>query len=221
MSEPKDIIAQAWTAAFGDISDLNWDTMAREAPAAAAASHTGVRAVTSVIAPPLSASVIDSVTRPKRTNRSKRATTSCSLAPTSSSLAPTSSSLAPASCSLAPASSLLAPASQFLAPTSSLLAPSSFIAPPLTSSCVISTLPAIQDPLAYLLETFDSLIAPQLPNPADSTASSCALRRCMYRKQFSIEASRILQSHKDPITSVEQLIPLVHATCAKCNILLA
>ena len=35
MSEPKDIIAQAWTAAFGDISDLNWDTMAREAPAAA------------------------------------------------------------------------------------------------------------------------------------------------------------------------------------------
>ena len=76
MREPQEIIAQAWTVSFGHISDLNWDTMAHETPAAARASDSGVRAVMIVIPSPLSSRVIDSVTRRQRTASPKLASPS-------------------------------------------------------------------------------------------------------------------------------------------------
>lgn len=210
MTNQQDIVAEAMRAAFGDM----WDRLSTEAPTSSScpmfpslqescSQPTKVRAVTSVIAPHIAGTPLYTESmeprkrkRPPRTKHTDLHTPLPFTAPHSStSLAPLTSSLAPPNTSLATAS--------HIAP--SLIAPS--LPPPVSS---------LDDPMSYLLETFDTLIAPQLPNPGN-TSSSMALRRCLYRKQFYLEASKQLQV---PFTSVEQLIPIIASSCAKCGIIL-
>ena len=142
--------------------------------------HSNVRAVSSVIAPHLCGTVLDSERiEPARKRPSrKKPMADCTLTHTSTQ------------------------------PTS-LLQPFSL---PLTTS--------LDDSLTFMLEAFDSLIAPQIPHPLDSSASNIALRRCLYRKQFNLEAFKQIHSLLEPITSVEQLIPIINSSCVKCGILL-
>ena len=48
--------------------------------------------------------------------------------------------------------------------------------------------------LAFVLDSFDSLISPQIPYPLSATQSNIALRRSLYRKMFQEQAFKILHS---------------------------
>ena len=196
------ILEKAWKEAFGELSEeeVGSTAVARTVVSSSSAtcpaskessSHRSrVRAVTSVIAPhicgtPLDSERLEPKTHPKRPPRSKPLTQITSTSTQSS------STHAPNSCTSTQ--------------TSSTHAPDSF---------------TLDQSLSYVLESFDSLIGPQLPAPPNSTASSMALRRCLYRKQFNLEAFKHLTSLKDPITSVEQLVPVINSSCVKCGIVL-
>ena len=91
-----------------------------------------------------------------------------------------------------------------------------------SSSSPSSSSSSVPDPISYILETYDLLIAPQILNSptADAAPSSIApLRRFLYRKHFLDEAIKLLASSY-PITSVEQLIPIIQASCVKCGLTL-
>ena len=185
-------MAEAMKAAFGDLwemSDEIGNTTSSMCPEVQRSS-TKVCAVTSVIAPHLAGTPLDSermeATKRKHAPRRKQ-TTPPPLTATHSS---TSLASLPQSVFAQPhPSSLASPQTSFIAPI-----PSSIIAPPLTS---------LEDPMSYLLETFDTLIAPQIPNPGTTTPSSITLRRCLYRKQYSIS------KHSSKFNLLRHLSPLL------------
>ena len=93
---------------------------------------------------------------------------------------------------------------------------------PLLSSALadahaVSLLDSIQDPTSYILEAFDHIIAPHIPNPIQSSQTSVSLRRFLYRKHFGNEAVKLL-AVTGPITNVEQLIPIITTACANCGL---
>ena len=126
------------------------------------------------------------------------------------------------------------------APTTSLLPAAPLPLPPLPTSAppfsfesvtsltpeLIATLPiesfpplSVDEALDYVLDSFDSLLAPLIPPPSVLTPACMPLRRALYRRQFSTEAVKLIH-HNQPITSLDSLIPIIQASCAKCNILL-
>ena len=85
---------------------------------------------------------------------------------------------------------------------------------PSNSSCIY-----IQDPMSYILETYDHLISPQLQHPPESTSSIIAIRRFLYRKLFMDEALKLLVPNI-PINTVEQLVSVTQNACIRCGITL-
>lgn len=74
----------------------------------------------------------------------------------------------------------------------------------------------VDDPLSYALDAFDTLIAPMLT--ANVNLSFTALRRCLYRRQFSQEVTKLLVSRTHIFT--EDLVQIIHEAARKCNIVL-
>ena len=72
-----------------------------------------------------------------------------------------------------------------------------------------------------MIDAFDNLIATQIQSAPNSTPSIVALRRHLYRRQFSEYAFKELQSLTQPITSIEQLIPIILTACTKSGLILA
>ena len=75
------------------------------------------------------------------------------------------------------------------------------------------------DPLAYILDSFDNLIAPQIVHPPSSTPSIIGVRRFLYRKKFLEETLKIL-SCANEITNIEQLVNIVVSACNNSGIYL-
>jgi len=75
--------------------------------------------------------------------------------------------------------------------------------------------------MRLLLDSYDSLIAPNLAHPPNSSQSSITLRRFLYRKLFYIEASALVQSSVVPVASIDQVVGIFNAACAKLNIFLS
>ncbi len=237
---PLNPMLEAWRAAFGDIDDLNWETLANdllpqlppefvqevvksadvstfppgpivtkelaaEAPKTPQKKRAPKRKVTfsqSVIAPPLSRT---------RTISHAPPTPPPTFAPSSFST-PIPAPPAPAS-KAKKRSCLKKPDCPTLsAPCVSRLSTSPPTFPPALS---------VSESLVYLLDSYDTLVSPLIPPPANPSPACQILHRALYRKQFTISAQALLQSHKEPIISLDQLIPIFHAACGKCNVTLA
>ena len=103
-------------------------------------------------------------------------------------------------------------------------APPSF---PISSDALIlpsSTLTSsfsVDDALSYILDAYDSIISPLIPPPANPTPACHALRRALYRKLFSTESLKLIHLLGHPITSLDELIPIIQTACAKSNLLFA
>lgn len=80
-----------------------------------------------------------------------------------------------------------------------------------------STELSISDPVSFILEAYDHVIAPLIQHPP--TNSLAPLRRYLYRKQFTEETIKLCTLHF-PINSVEQLIPIIQTACARCGLTL-
>ena len=96
----------------------------------------------------------------------------------------------------------------------------SSICPPTQSVNYPLGLPSSEH-LKSALEAFDLLIAPQLIHPPDFSQSCIVLRRFLYRKQYHLEASRLIQASADTIYTVDQLVDLIFTTCNNLGIYLA
>lgn len=96
--------------------------------------------------------------------------------------------------------------------------------PPEENVTLVDSLPnastLISDPLSFILESFDTLISPQIQNVPNASSASLALRRSLYRKHFATEASKELASLTEPIRSIEQLIPVIISSSGKCGLVL-
>ena len=89
------------------------------------------------------------------------------------------------------------------------------------SSQIVLPPALITDPFLCIQDTFDNLIATQIQNPPNSTStSSLALRRFLFRKLFCEHAFKELQALTVPVTSVDQLIPIISSACTKSGLLL-
>ena len=76
------------------------------------------------------------------------------------------------------------------------------------------------DSLAFILETYDSLISPQITHPANANTSLIAIRRRIYSKQFNAEVLRLLHASNSPTPSVDDLTNIVNQACAICGLIL-
>ena len=94
-------------------------------------------------------------------------------------------------------------------------------APTAAASQIVLPPALINDPFLCIQDTFDNLIATQIQNPPNSTStSSLALRRFLFRKLFCEHAFKELQALTVPVTSVDQLIPIISSACTKSGLLL-
>ncbi len=77
---------------------------------------------------------------------------------------------------------------------------------------------SLSDPLSFILDAFDNLVSPQIHNPPNMPSSTLVLRRFLYRRQFSEYTFKALQSLSLPITSIDQLLPIITSSCEKCGL---
>jgi len=210
-------VLEAWKAAFGDISDLNWDTTANEQAslvpvAAAATTKTKSRSK--------KPSALESSALATFPSSQAASSLPINVRPVTSVIAPHIAGTVFDSERMQPirkraprkkpaAESTLTTSTAFTSPSANLPVPASF-----------SSSLSDDDALSFILDSFDSMIAPHIQNPPGSSPADIALRRHLYRKQFNLESFKLLHSLHEPIISVEQLIPLIHSACAKCNIVL-
>ena len=214
----RDALEEAWKAMCGDISDLNWESILNEIPSnqtlvtpqkdfsfqsaptmssaptsttSTSQKSTKVRKCGNVIAPHICGTVLDT-----ERNQQLKAKKPPRKKPTPK-----------------PEVALPPPPP----PSPSRCTPAS------SASGSIVTFPDYNPDhsLAFILDSFDSLISPQIPYPLSATQSNIALRRSLYRKMFQEEAFKILHSSHIPLTSVDQLLAVVYAATAKCGISLA
>ena len=75
------------------------------------------------------------------------------------------------------------------------------------------------DPHPYIMEVFDKLILPNLQLP-ETSSSVAAIRKCLYRKFYAEMATNELRNTEQPILSVDDLVPLVLAICAKAGLII-
>ena len=76
------------------------------------------------------------------------------------------------------------------------------------------------DAISFILDSYDSLIAPQIIHPLGIKPSHLAIRRGFHLKQFNVEALRLL--HEQPIASpnIDDLLQIIDAACRKCGVIL-
>ena len=76
------------------------------------------------------------------------------------------------------------------------------------------------DAISFILDSYESLIAHQIIHSPGIKPSHLAIRRGLYRKQFNVEAVRLL--HKLPIASpsIDDLLQIIDAACRKCDVIL-
>ena len=216
------LLEAAWTASFGDLSDItSWEDMSSRPDVMSLLSSIphaedtialsqlipGTQAplpklrlrptkAAAVIAPHIKGTPLDAervITKSKRRHVKRPHPENLVSAPmitTNSNSAPISSPLCPSLTSI-----LSAPPS------------SSFFSAPISSSLVSHH----DEELAFIPDSFDTLISPQIVQPPNSTISNMSLRCALSRKQFQQEASSIL--HCTPPTElnlVENLIFIIH-----------
>ena len=80
---------------------------------------------------------------------------------------------------------------------------------------------SVEELHSYVLDAFDSIISPLIPPPPEPTPSSHVVRRTLFRKQFSNEALTLIHHPSKPITSLDDLIPIIQIACARSNLFLA
>ena len=80
---------------------------------------------------------------------------------------------------------------------------------------------SIEDLNSYVLDVFDSIISPLIPPPPEPTPSSHVIRRTLFRKQFSNETLTLIHHPSKPITSLDDLIPIIQIACASANLFLS
>ena len=91
----------------------------------------------------------------------------------------------------------------------------------ISTSHAVSSSFSIEDLHSYVLDVFDSIISPLIPPPPEPTPSSHAIRRTLFRKQFSNETLKLIHNPIKPITSLDDLIPLIQMACTHSNLFLA
>ena len=74
--------------------------------------------------------------------------------------------------------------------------------------------------LSLVLDTYDTLVAPQVAHPSELSPSLTAVRRHLFRKQFQLEAVRILRETHAPFHSVDDLVDIVSRASAGCGLIL-
>ena len=73
---------------------------------------------------------------------------------------------------------------------------------------------------SFMLESFDSLIAPQIIHSANFTPSQVAVRRNLSRPLFSYQTTQLLQSSTQSF-AVDDLVAIINSACIKCGLVLA
>ena len=92
---------------------------------------------------------------------------------------------------------------------------------PISLSASLSSSVSVEDLHSYVLDAFDSIISPLIPPPPEPTPSSHVIRRTLFRKQFSNETLTLIHHPSKPITSLDDLIPIIQIACASANLFLS
>ena len=88
-----------------------------------------------------------------------------------------------------------------------------------SSNVVVTTISSLEDPLGYIMEVYDKLLAPSFPG-GQASSSTDTIKRCLYRKYYADLAKKELDSQTKPITTVDELIPLVFSVTVKAGFML-
>ena len=76
------------------------------------------------------------------------------------------------------------------------------------------------DALMFILDSYDTLISPNITHPTNTNISLITIRRNIYRKQFHAEAVRLLHALISLTPSVDDLVQVIHHACASCGLML-
>ena len=74
--------------------------------------------------------------------------------------------------------------------------------------------------MPVILDSFDSLIAPNIIHPPNISQSSLILRHFLHRKQFTHEVVALIQSSVAPVDTIDQVVDVIISACSKLNIVL-
>ncbi len=75
----------------------------------------------------------------------------------------------------------------------------------------------ISDPLPYMLEVFDKIIAPSIHSPSNTLEQ---IRRSLYRRAFSECATQHISNLKDPLRNVEPIGDIIINVALQIGILI-
>ena len=75
---------------------------------------------------------------------------------------------------------------------------------------------SLENPVGYIMEVYDKLLAPRFP-ASQASSSTDTMKRCLYRKYYADLAKKELDSQNKPITTVDELIPVVFSATVKAE----